>query len=116
MEREGTTSVELMSKLISDIRPGRPYVQLARLRDQLKRRLMRCTDSRALIAIEHAMAELQEQTAVGEVLRAPRRNKRTITGAASRILSEKREPFPLRDLLNELREMGIKFKGKHPEF
>ena len=108
--------MKVMSKPSSVIRgPRTPTEQLAKLRDQLRQRLTRSADYRALIAIEHAIAELQEQTAVAEAPRVPQRNKKTITRAAAQILSEQKEPFPLRDLLNRLREMGIKFKGQHPE-
>jgi hypothetical protein len=105
-----------MRKSNSVIRsPSNPTEQLAKLRDQLRQRLMRSADYRALIAIEHAIAELREQTAVEPVPPLPRRNKKTITGAASQILSEQREPFPVRELVNRLRQMGIKFKGRYPE-
>ena len=91
-----------------------PREQLLRLRDELKQRLMRNADYRAMMAIEHAMAELEEQPAVTESPK-PARKKLTIIRAATQVLDAQVQPLPVHDLLNCLRAIGVKFNSKNPE-
>jgi hypothetical protein len=92
-----------------------PRKQLSRLRDELKQRLMRNPDYRALIAIERAIAELEEQPAVRAESPKPPKKKLTIIRAATQVLKAQVQPLPVHDLLSFLRAIGVKFNGKHPE-
>src|SRR5215469_9933465 len=95
--------------------------QLLKLKSLLEQKLSRNSDYRALMAIEHAIAELGESApAQPAPLSVPRIRTAQMgvlshAEAVAEVLTERGEPLAMRELVGQLRRKGVRFVGKDPK-
>ena len=98
-----------------------PLHQLLKLKSRLDQKLSRNSDYRALLAIEHAIAELGESAPAQPAPPSlPRIQPSHMVvpshvEAVAEILTEQGEPLAMRELVNRLRRKGVRFVGKDPK-
>src|SRR5215469_9570102 len=98
-----------------------PLHQLLKLKGRLEQKLSRNSDYRALLAIEHAIAELGESSPAQPAplsvasIRPAQMGVLSHAEAVAEILAEQGEPLAMRELVNRLRRKGVRFVGKDPK-
>jgi hypothetical protein len=100
--------------------PTDPLRQLLKLKSRLEQKLSRNSDYRALVAIEHAIAELDDAPAQPAPPLVPRIEPSPMGAlshveAVTAVLTQQGEPLAMRELVTRLRQKGVRFVGKDPK-